>query len=90
MDIHAGRSYEEYAVATGTVTVKVSKAQMQDVSVLVPNTYYYTGEPQRAGVIAAGLGVCGEQPTFTYSKTENGEYTSEVPEFTEAGTYTVY
>ena len=85
-----GEGYEEYAVATGTVTVKVSKAQMQDVSVLVPNTYYYTGEPQRAGVIAAGLGVCGEQPTFTYSKTENGEYTSEVPEFTEEGTYTVY
>ena len=85
-----GEGYEEYAVATGTVTVKVSKAQMQDVSVLVPNTYYYTGEPQRAGVIAAGLGVCGEQPTFTYSKTENGEYTSEVPEFTEAGTYTAY
>ena len=34
--------------------------------------------------------MCGERPTFTYSKTENGEYTSEVPEFTEAGTYTVY
>ena len=79
-----------YANATGKVKITVSPAQLQDVSVLVPNTYYYTGEPQRAGVIAAGLGVCGEQPTFTYSKTENGEYTSEVPEFTEAGTYTVY
>ena len=85
-----GEGYEEYAAATGTVTVKVDKAQLQDVSVLVPNTYYYTGEPQRAGVSAAGLGVCGERPAFTYSKTENGEYTSAVPEFTEAGTYTVY
>ena len=28
--------------------------------------------------------------TFTYSTTENGIYTSEVPAFTDAGTYTVY
>ena len=79
-----------YANATGKVKITVSPAQLQDVSVLVPDTYYYTGKPQRAGVSAAGLGVCGERPTFTYSKTENGEYTSEVPAFTEAGTYTVY
>ena len=84
--------YEEYAPATGTVTVKVDKAELQNVSVIqgLPMPLYYTGEPQRAGVIAAGLGVCGERVTFTYSKTENDEYTSEVPEFTEAGTYTVY
>ena len=84
--------YEEYAVATGTVIVKVDKAQLQNVSVMqgLPMPLYYTGEPQRAGVSAVGLGVCGERPTFTYSKTENGEYTSEVPAFTEAGTYTVY
>ena len=81
-----------YANATGKVTVTVSPAQLQNVSVIqgLPMPLYYTGEPQRAGVSAAGLGVRGERPTFTYSKTENGEYTSEVPEFTEAGTYTVY
>ena len=82
--------YEEYASATGTVTVKVAPAQLRDVSVLVPGTYYYTGQPQRAAVSAAGLGVCGEQPTFTYSAEKDGAYTSQVPEFTNAGTYTVY
>ena len=81
-----------YANATGKVTITVSPAQLQNVSVIqgLPMPLYYTGEPQRAGVSAAGLGVCGERPMFTYSKTKDGEYTSEVPEFTEAGTYTVY
>ena len=82
--------YEEYAPATGTVTVKVKPATLLNVSVLVPGTYYYTGEPQRAGVIAAGQGVCGESVTFTYSTEENGTYTSQVPAFTDAGTYTAY
>ena len=84
--------YEEYATATGNVTVKVNPAQLQNVSVLqgLPMPLYYTGQPQRAGVSAVGLGVCGERVTFTYSTTENGIYTSEVPAFTDAGTYTVY
>ena len=86
-----GEGYEEYAVATGTVTVKVEPAKLQDVSVLVPDTYYYTGDAQRVAVRTSGLGADDDTAlTFTYSKTENGEYTSEVPEFTEAGTYTVY
>ena len=83
--------YEEYAPASGTVTVKVKPAKLQDVSVLVPDTYYYTGDAQRVAVRTSGLGADDDTAlTFTYSKTENGEYTSEVPEFTEAGTYTVY
>ena len=84
--------YEEYAPATGKVTIKVNPAQLQNVSVIqaLPMPLYYTGQPQRAGVSAAGLGVCGERPTFTYSAEENGTYTSEVPAFTDAGTYTVY
>ena len=83
--------YEEYAPATGTVTIKVKPAKLQDVSVLVPDTYYYTGDAQRVAVRTSGLGADDDTAlTFTYSKTENGEYISEVPEFTEAGTYTVY
>ena len=83
--------YEEYAAATGTVTVNVKPAQLQNVSVIqgLP-TLYYTGQPQCAGVSAAGLGVCGERPEFTYSVAEDGEYTPQVPAFTDAGTHTVF
>ena len=81
--------YEKYATVTGTVTVKVKPAKLT-VSVNASRMYYYTGEEQIASIIASGESVDGTPVTFTYSTTENGIYTSEVPAFTDAGTYTVY
>ena len=80
--------YEKYATATGTVTVKVKPAKLT-VSVEA-SSMYYTGEEQIASIIASGQSVDSTPVTFTYSTTENGIYTSEVPAFTDAGKYTVY
>ena len=82
------KGYEEYATATGTVTIKVKPAKLT-VSVKA-SSMYYTGEEQIASIIASGQSVDSTPVTFTYSTTENGIYTSEVPAFTDAGTYTAY
>ena len=80
--------YEEYATATGTVTIKVKPAKLT-VSVKA-SRMYYTGEAQIASIIASGQSVDSTPVTFTYSDKEDGNYTSGVPTFTDAGTYTVY
>ena len=81
--------YEEYASATGTVTVTVEPAELTGVSVRASSTYY-TGKPQHASKIAFGQSVDGTTVTFTYSDKVDGDYTSDGPTFTDAGTYTVY
>ena len=81
--------YEEYAPATGTVTVTVEPAELTGVSVRASSTYY-TGKPQHASTIASGQSVDGTTVTFTYSDKVDGDYTSDGPTFTDAGTYTVY
>lgn len=80
--------YEEYAPATGTVTVTVKPAKLT-VSVKASRAYY-TGEAQIASRIAFGQSVDGTTVTFTYSDKVDGDYTSDGPTFTDAGTYTVY
>ena len=80
--------YEEYATATGTVTIKVKPAKLT-VSVKA-SRMYYTGEAQIASIIASGQSVDSTPVTFTYSDNVDGNYTSGVPTFTDAGTYTVY
>ena len=80
--------YEEYATATGTVTVKVKPAKLT-VSVKA-SSMYYTGKEQIASIIASGESVDSTPVTFTYSDKEDGNYTSGGPTFTDAGTYTVY
>ena len=81
--------YEEYAPATGAVTVTVEPAELTEVSVRASSTYY-TGKPQHASRIAFGQSVDGTTVTFTYSDKVDGDYTSDGPTFTDAGTYTVY
>ncbi len=81
--------YEEYAPATGAVTVTVEPAELTRVSVRASSTYY-TGKPQHASTIAFGQSVDGTTVTFTYSNKVDGDYTSDGPTFTDAGTYTVY
>ena len=80
---------EEYATATGTVTINVKPAELTGVSVKASSTYY-TGKPQYASRIASGQSVDGTPVTFTYSDKVDGNYTSDGPTFTDAGTYTVY
>ena len=80
--------YEEYAPATGTVTVKVKPAKLT-VSVKASRAYY-TGEAQIASIIASGQSVDSTPVTFTYSDKVDGDYTSDGPTFTDAGTYTAY
>ena len=80
--------YEEYAPATGTVTIKVKPAKLT-VSVKA-SRMYYTGEAQIASIITSGQSVDSTPVTFTYSDKVDGNYTSGGPTFTDAGTYTVY
>ena len=80
--------YEEYAPATGTVTIKVKPAKLT-VSVKASRAYY-TGEAQIASIIASGQSVDSTPVTFTYSDKVDGNYTSGGPTFTDAGTYTAY
>lgn len=52
----------------------------------------YTGEAQTL-IVAGAYGDTGSEAkcgTFTYSLTENGTYTAELPKGTDAKTYTVY
>lgn len=80
--------YEEYAPATGTVTIKVKPAKLI-VSVKASRAYY-NGEAQIASIIASGQSVDSTPVTFTYSDKVDGNYTSGGPTFTDAGTYTAY
>lgn len=79
----------KYATVTGPVTVTVEPAELTGVSVRASSTYY-TGKPQHASTIAFGQSVDGTTVTFTYSDKVDGDYTSDGPTFTDAGTYTVY
>lgn len=80
--------YEEYAPATGTVTIKVKPAKLT-VSVKASSAYY-NGEAQIASIIASGQSVDSTPVAFTYSDKVDGNYTSGGPTFTDAGTYTAY
>ena len=80
--------YEEYATATGTVTIKVKPAKL--IVSVKASSMYYTGEEQIASIIASGQSVDSTPVTFTYSDKKDGNYTSGGPTFTDAGTYTAY
>ena len=80
--------YEEYATVTETVTIKVKPAEL--IVSVKASSMYYTGEEQIASIIASGQSVDSTPVTFTYSDKVDGNYTSGVPTFTDAGTYTVY
>lgn len=74
----------------GSFTVTVSPRNLTGVSVVQDGEMIEDGTDQVATVIATPSTSCGETVTFTYSTVQNGTYTSTVPAFVEAGTYTVY
>lgn len=53
-------------------------------------TLTYTGNPLTAQVTKSPDTINNKQLTYTYSLTENGNYTQTVPAITDAGTHTVY
>lgn len=79
-------AYEEYATATGTVTIKVNKATPTFNAPTAQENLTYTGQEQE--LITAGSVTSGG--TMQYSLTENGTYSQDTPVGTDAGTYTVW
>ena len=77
--------YEEYAPATGTVTVKVNKATPAFIAPTAQENLTYTGQEQ--ALITAGM---TDHGTIKYSLTENGTYSQDIPTGTDAGAYTVW
>ena len=77
--------YEEYATATGTVTIKVNKATPTFTAPTAQENLTYTGQEQ--ALITAGM---TDHGTMQYSLTENGTYSQNSPVGTDAGTYTVW
>ena len=77
--------YEEYATATGTVTIKVNKATPTFFAPTAQENLTYTGQEQ--ALITAGMTNHG---TMRYSLTENGTYSQDTPNGTDAGAYTVW
>ena len=77
--------YEEYATATGTVTIKVNKATPTFIAPTAQENLTYTGQEQE--LITAGI---TDHGTMRYSLTENGTYSQDTPTGTDAGAYTVW
>lgn len=77
--------YEEYATATGTVTIKVNKATPTFTAPTAQENLTYTGQEQE--LITAGM---TDHGTMRYSLTENGTYSQGTPTGTDAGAYTVW
>ena len=77
--------YEKYATATGTVTIKVNKATPTFFAPTAQENLTYTGQEQ--ALITAGM---TDHGTMQYSLTENGTYSQDTPNGTDAGAYTVW
>lgn len=70
---------------TGTVTIKVNKADPTFTAPTAQENLTYTGQDQ--ALITAGMTDYG---TMQYSLTENGTYSQDIPTGTDAGAYTVW
>ena len=82
--------YEEYAPATGKVTVNVKPAQLQNVSVQQNGTLTYNKAMQIARVTTTATTVDGSNVTFSYRSLSAGPYNSTVPGFADAGRYCIW
>ena len=75
---------------TTSIELTVSNAELSNVSVEQTGALTYNGQPQTAEVAAKATAVDGQTVAFTYSDTQDGNYSEAVPAFTEAGTHTVF
>ena len=83
----------EHAEALYIVDITIKNAKITNVSVKQISELTYNGTAQRADVTTTGTTVDGSPITFVYAETEDALETapqSEVPEFQNAGTHTVY
>lgn len=76
------------APATVTITLTVNKNLPENL-VSQSGTLTYNGSEQTPAVNATET-ADGKTIAYTYSTVEDGEYTADLPKFTNAGTYTVY
>ena len=76
--------YEEYATATGTVTVKVNKA---DPTFTAPTAKEVTYNGSAQELVTAGTATGGK---MKYRLGDSGDFSTDIPKATDAGTYTVY
>ncbi len=77
-------------IISGNTTFEIVEALFRDVSVSQSGTLSYTSKALTPAVTASATTVDGSEVTFTYSATQNGSYSEEVPTFVNAGTHTVY
>lgn len=77
---------------TGTkeVFLTILPADLTNISVNQIGTIPYNGEAQKPEVSAKADTKGKQVATFTYSTSEKGSYSTELPSYTELGTYTVY
>ena len=85
--------YEEYAVATGTVTVNVNKAPLvEGVDYEVPTAksgLIYDGDENGLELITPGT-IAKTGLTMQYKLGNDGAWSTEIPKATNAGSYEVY
>ena len=83
---------DEYHNNSGVarVVATISNATLTNVNVSQTGTLTYNGSSQNASVSASATSVNSQEVTFTYSLEEDGVYSTSIPSFTNAGTYTVY
>lgn len=84
-------SKEYFPTVSGTANVTINEIDLPEVSVAVTGeTIAYDGEPHSPTIVTSPSSAGGTDITFTYSATETGEFTTEIPEFIDAGTHTIY
>lgn len=80
-----------FPTENGTATVQINEIDIPNVSVTVTDdTIVYDGQPHKPTIATSPSSAAGSTVTFTYSDTETGPFTTDVPEFTDAGTYKIY
>lgn len=79
-----------YTPASGKVTADIRNAELTNVSVQQIGTMVYDGTSRTPEVDASAVAVNNQTVTFSYSMTENGTYSHQLPQFENAGEYTVW
>ena len=80
----------KYTPASGTSSIRVKPAQLENVSVEQTGRLFYNGKPQAPALKTSATAVNGMEVRFTYSVSEGGTYSAAIPTFVVAYTFTVY
>ena len=80
---------DNHETFSGSFTVTIEKAKLENVSVSQRNELTYNGGQQTVEVDTSATTVDGSAVTFTYSMEQDGTY-GDLPTFTNAGSFTVW